>query len=104
MALSHRKEGKEGLLVLESGAAFSGTWIGAPTSPPSPLRFGEVVFNTCMTGYQEVLTDPSYAGQFLVFTQPLIGNVGTALADMESTQAWARGVIVSEASATAPHW
>lgn len=91
-----------GILVLESGASFEGNWIGAEAGDRP--AFGEVVFNTCMTGYQEVLTDPSYAGQFLVFTQPLIGNVGTALADMESTQAWARGVIVSEASATAPHW
>ncbi len=104
MALSHRKEGKEGLLVLESGAAFSGTWIGAPTSPPSPLRFGEVVFNTCMTGYQEVCTDPSYAGQLLVFTQPLIGNVGAAEVDMESSRAWCRGVLVAECSPTSPHW
>ncbi|MHB1525665.1 MAG: carbamoyl-phosphate synthase large subunit [Candidatus Dormibacteria bacterium] len=89
-----------GVLVLESGAHFEGDWIGAARSE----TFGEVVFNTCMTGYQEVLTDPSYAGQFVVFTQPLIGNVGTAGVDMESNRAWARGVIVAEASPTAPHW
>ena len=70
----HRPEGEPGLLVLESGASFAGTWIGAS----APKTFGEVVFNTCMTGYQEVCSDPSYAGQFLVFTQPLIGNVGSA--------------------------
>ena len=89
-----------GILVLESGASFEGTWLGAA----SQQAFGEVVFNTCMTGYQEVLTDPSYAGQFVVFTQPLIGNVGCAQVDMESTRAWARGVIVAEASPTSPHW
>ncbi|HVB14880.1 MAG TPA: carbamoyl-phosphate synthase large subunit [Candidatus Dormibacteraeota bacterium] len=99
-----RAEGVAGLLVLESGASFTGTWIGAPAAPPSPLCFGEVVFNTCMTGYQEVCTDPSYAGQLLVFTQPLIGNVGAAEADMESSRAWCRGVLVAECSPTSPHW
>jgi len=92
------------MLVLESGASFKGTWIGAPAEPPSLMRFGEVVFNTCMTGYQEICTDPSYAGQLLVFTQPLIGNVGTAEVDMESSRAWCRGVVVAECSPTAPHW
>jgi len=93
---------RPGILALESGVCFQGFWVGeAALAQPT---FGEVVFNTCMTGYQEVLTDPSYAGQLLTFTQPLIGNVGTAEADMESRQAWARGVIVSEASPTAPHW
>jgi len=96
----HRPERPRGVLVLESGASFEGDWLGA--GPKEAL--GEVVFNTCMTGYQEVLTDPSYAGQFLVFTQPLIGNVGSARVDMESTRAWARGVIVAEASPTSPHW
>ena len=100
----HRAEGEPGLLVLESGSSFAGTWIGAPAAEPSPLRFGEVVFNTCMTGYQEVCTDPSYAGQLLVFTQPLIGNVGAAEVDMESDRAWCRGVLVAECSPTAPHW
>ncbi|MGH7692021.1 MAG: carbamoyl phosphate synthase small subunit, partial [Candidatus Dormibacteria bacterium] len=95
--------GEPGLLVLESGAAFPGRWIGAPPTP-ARLCFGEVVFNTCMTGYQEVCTDPSYAGQLLVFTQPLIGNVGAAAADLESGRAWCRGVIVAECSPSAPHW
>ncbi|MGA9775760.1 MAG: carbamoyl-phosphate synthase domain-containing protein, partial [Candidatus Dormiibacterota bacterium] len=93
---------RRGVLVLESGAVFEGRWIWGPPEGGTP--YGEVVFNTCMTGYQEVLTDPSYAGQILVFTQPLIGNVGAAAADMESSRAWARGVVVAEASATAPHW
>jgi len=68
------------------------------------MGIGEVVFNTCMTGYQEVCTDPSYAGQVLVFTQPLIGNVGAAEADMESDRAFCRGVLVTECSPTSPHW
>jgi carbamoyl-phosphate synthase large subunit len=100
----HRPEGEPGILVLESGASFTGTWIGAPAERPSGLRLGEVVFNTCMTGYQEICTDPSYAGQLLVFTQPLIGNVGAAGVDMESSRAWCRGVVVAECSPTSPHW
>ena len=93
---------RPGVLALESGACFSGEWLGEAGWDRPTL--GEVVFNTCMTGYQEVLTDPSYAGQFLTFTQPLIGNVGTAAVDMESGRAWARGAIISRASRTAPHW
>ncbi|MGA8207656.1 MAG: carbamoyl-phosphate synthase large subunit [Candidatus Dormiibacterota bacterium] len=104
MVLSSRGQGEEGRLVLESGASFSGTWIGAKPAVGSQLGLGEVVFNTCMTGYQEVCTDPSYAGQLLVFTQPLIGNVGAAEVDMESDRAFCRGVIVAECSPTSPHW
>jgi carbamoyl-phosphate synthase large subunit len=104
LGLSSRGQGEEGWLVLESGAAFPGTWIGATAASPSPLGVGEVVFNTCMTGYQEVCTDPSYAGQLLVFTQPLIGNVGAAEVDMESDRAFCRGVVVAECSPTSPHW
>ncbi len=97
----------EGVLVLESGAAFWGRWIGAApaaATDPDGLTTGEVVFNTCMTGYQEVCTDPSYAGQVVVFTHPHIGNVGTAPVDMESGRAHCRAVIVGENSPTAPHW
>ncbi|MGB6771897.1 MAG: carbamoyl-phosphate synthase large subunit [Candidatus Dormiibacterota bacterium] len=104
MGLSSRWQGEPGRLVLESGASFAGTWIGAKPAAASQLRFGEVVFNTCMTGYQEVCTDPSYAGQLLVFTQPLIGNVGAAEVDMESDRAFCRGVVVAECSPTSPHW
>ncbi|HVC38993.1 MAG TPA: carbamoyl-phosphate synthase large subunit [Candidatus Dormibacteraeota bacterium] len=99
-----RTAGEPGWLVLESGAVFPGSWIGAPAGDPAQGSFGEVVFNTCMTGYQEACTDPSYAGQLLVFTQPLIGNVGAAEADMESGRAWCRGVVVAECSPTSPHW
>src|SRR5215467_6561942 len=75
-------------LVLEDGRSFVGTSLGAHT-----LGEGEVVFNTAMTGYQEVLTDPSYAGQMLCMTYPLQGNYGTRPADTESDRSWARGFI-----------
>ena len=100
--MADRAHRRLGVLALESGAHFTGEWLGEAGLDHPTL--GEVVFNTCMTGYQEVLTDPSYAGQFLTFTQPLLGNVGTAAADMESGQAWARGTIIAHASRTAPHW
>ena len=75
-------------LVLEDGRAFVGRPLGAHV-----LGQGEVVFNTAMTGYQEVVTDPSYAGQMLCMTYPLQGNYGTRPADRESDRAWARGFI-----------
>jgi carbamoyl-phosphate synthase large subunit len=75
-------------LVLEDGRAFVGRPLGAHV-----LGQGEVVFNTAMTGYQEVLTDASYAGQMLCMTYPLQGNYGTRPADGESERAWARGFI-----------
>src|SRR2546423_3694961 len=75
-------------LVLEDGRAFVGRALGAYV-----LGQGEVVFNTAMTGYQEVLTDPSYAGQMLCMTYPLQGNYGTRAADGESQRPWARGFI-----------
>jgi carbamoyl-phosphate synthase large subunit len=74
--------------VLEDGRSFVGRALGAHA-----LGQGEVVFNTAMTGYQEVLTDPSYAGQMLCMTYPLQGNYGTRSADAESPRAWARGLI-----------
>ncbi|MBO0706475.1 MAG: carbamoyl phosphate synthase small subunit, partial [Candidatus Dormibacteraeota bacterium] len=76
-------------LVLEDGRAFAGRALGADR-----LGEGEVVFNTAMTGYQEVLTDPSYAGQMLCMTYPLQGNYGLRQADAESPRAWARAFIV----------
>ncbi|HSR24076.1 MAG TPA: glutamine-hydrolyzing carbamoyl-phosphate synthase small subunit, partial [Candidatus Eisenbacteria bacterium] len=75
-------------LVLEDGRAFVGRALGADA-----LGQGEVVFNTAMTGYQEVLTDPSYAGQMLCMTYPLQGNYGTRPADRESERPWARALI-----------
>ena len=93
--------GVEGLLVLEDGASYAGHAFGALTEGPA---LGEVVFNTGMTGYQEVLTDPSYAGQIVVMTYPLIGNYGTAGAEAESRRPWVRGFVVREVCGTPSHW
>ncbi len=65
---------QEALLVLADGTVFEGEAIGA--APPGGVTTGEVVFNTVMSGYQEVITDPSYAGQVITFTYPHIGNYG----------------------------
>ncbi len=80
-------------LILEDGTVFSGTSIGSEREVIS-----EIVFNTSMTGYLEVLTDPSYAGQAVVMTYPLIGNYGICREDMESGRPWPDGYIVRELS------
>src|ERR1700727_520438 len=79
-------------LVLADGTVFWGQGIGAPGQ-----AVGEVCFNTAMTGYQEILTDPSYAGQIINFTFPHIGNVGTNPEDIETTTPAARGLVIREA-------
>ncbi|MGH2953139.1 MAG: glutamine-hydrolyzing carbamoyl-phosphate synthase small subunit [Solirubrobacterales bacterium] len=81
--------------MLEDGTRFDGELCGAADG--SGLATGEVVFNTAITGYQEAVTDPSYAGQILTFTYPLIGNYGVAAGAMESDRVHARGVIMREA-------
>ena len=93
------KETKTALLVLEDGRAFRGRAWGAPGE-----RCGEMVFNTSMSGYQEVLTDPSYAGQIVCMTYPLIGNYGVNRADEESARPWVEGFVVREASSVASNW
>lgn len=80
-------------LILEDGTVFTGTSIGSKRD-----MISEIVFNTSMTGYLEVLTDPSYAGQAVVMTYPLIGNYGICYEDMESKKAWHDGFIVRELS------
>jgi len=80
-------------LILEDGRVFEGTSIGSEREVIS-----EIVFNTSMTGYLEVLTDPSYAGQAVVMTYPLIGNYGICFNDMESARPWPDGYIVRELS------
>lgn len=80
-------------LILEDGTVFTGTSIGAEKE-----MISEIVFNTSMTGYLEVLTDPSYAGQAVVMTYPLIGNYGICHEDMESARPWPDGYIVRELS------
>ena len=91
---NQRKEDvMKAFLILEDGTVFEGVSIGSKREIIS-----EIVFNTSMTGYLEVLTDPSYAGQAVVMTYPLIGNYGICLEDMESKQAWPDGYIVRELS------
>ena len=84
---------EKAFLILEDGTVFRGTGIGSDREVIS-----EIVFNTSMTGYLEVLTDPSYAGQAVTMTYPLIGNYGICYDDMESGRPWPDGFIVRELS------
>ncbi|TVP54414.1 MAG: carbamoyl phosphate synthase small subunit, partial [Gemmatimonadales bacterium] len=86
-------------LLLEDGRRFDGAVLGA-----RGLALGEVVFNTSMTGYQEILTDPSYTGQLVAMTYPLIGNYGVNPGDEESSGPAASGFIVREVSRVASSW
>jgi len=92
-------QGKRALLALGDGRVFEGEPLGARGE-----AIGEVVFNTAMTGYQEVLTDPSYKGQIVCMTAPHIGNTGVNAEDMESDQPWVEGFIVREASPIPASW
>ena len=92
-------QSKKAILVLEDGRAFRGKAFGADGE-----AFGEMVFNTSMSGYQEILTDPSYAGQIVCMTYPLIGNYGVNEADSESRRPWVEGFVVREASRVASNW
>jgi carbamoyl-phosphate synthase small subunit len=83
---------RDGVLVLADGSLFEGELIGADHD----VAAGEVVFNTVLSGYQEVITDPSYAGQIITFTTPHIGNYGTNAADDESRGVFCRGIVVRE--------
>jgi len=87
------------VLVLADGSVFRGCGIGAEGS-----TVGEVVFNTAMTGYQEILTDPSYAGQIVTLTYPHIGNVGTNAEDAESRKVFAAGLIIRDLPLAASSW
>src|SRR5688572_4070416 len=87
------------MLALEDGTVFEGRSFGAPTE-----RAGEVVFNTALTGYQEVFTDPSYSGQIVVLTNPQIGNYGTSSEDNESARPFIEGLAVREWSSIASNW
>ncbi len=91
-----------GLLVLADGSSFEGEIVGH--APPGGVATGEVVFNTVLTGYQEVLTDPSYAGQMICFTYPHIGNYGVMADDDESRRPFCRGVIVRELTDRPSSW
>ncbi len=89
-------------LVLEDGSVFEGEAIGH--EPESGIAAGEVVFNTTMTGYQEVISDPSYAGQIITFTTAHVGNYGTTGVDSESRGTFARGVIVRDLARRRSSW
>ena len=89
----------EGLLVLEDGRAFPGRSFGSPLE-----RWGEVVFNTSMTGYQEILTDPSYRGQIVVLTVPEVGNYGVNLEDPQSDRIQVEGFVIRSLSASPSNW
>ncbi len=90
---------KTATLALEDGTVFEGRSFGAPTDSS-----GEVVFNTAITGYQEVFTDPSYCGQIVVLTYPEIGNYGANRSDSESARPYIEGLVVREFSPIASNW
>jgi carbamoyl-phosphate synthase small subunit len=87
------------LLALEDGSAFFGESFGAPVDAEA-----EVVFNTSMTGYQEIATDPSYRGQMVCLTYPLIGNYGVRAGDAEAPRPWISGLVVRELSSSYSNW
>jgi carbamoyl-phosphate synthase small subunit len=91
--------GKPAILVLEDGTTLRGTGFGAEGE-----TFGEMVFNTGMTGYQETLTDPSYCGQIVAMTAPHIGNTGVNDEDPESSRVWVSGYVVREPARIASNW
>ncbi len=87
------------MLALEDGTVFEGRSFGAPSE-----SYGEVVFNTSIAGYQEIFTDPSYAGQIVVLTNPQIGNYGANAEDSESRKPFIEGLVVREISPVASNW
>ncbi len=93
---------REAALVLSDGEVFEGEAIGA--QPADGITTGEVVFNTAMSGYQEIITDPSYAGQIVTFTYPHIGNYGVSASDNEAPTPACRGVIVRDLARRASSW
>ncbi len=90
---------EQAVLALEDGTVFEGTSFGAPVR-----RTGEVVFNTAITGYQEIFTDPSYSGQIVVLTNPQIGNYGANQADNEANGPYIEGLVVREISPVVSNW
>src|SRR3989454_920113 len=92
-------EMRDAVLVLRDGRVFRGRALGAVGETD-----GEVIFNTAMSGYQEILTDPSYRGQIVTMTYPMIGNYGLNEEDVESHRPWANGLIVKEASVCPSSW
>lgn len=94
-----RMQNKKAILVLEDASSFEGENFGF-----SGTTFGEIVFNTSMTGYQEIITDPSYAGQIIMFTYPEIGNYGVNKIDNEAKASFAKGVVIKNLSPVTSNW
>src|ERR1700754_5343203 len=102
IGITHSQEDiilESAILALEDGTVFEGRSFGAPVE-----RSGEVVFNTALTGYQEVFTDPSYSGQIVILTNPQIGNYGTSSDDNESGGPHIQGLVGREFSPLASNW
>ncbi|PNV79032.1 MAG: carbamoyl-phosphate synthase small subunit, partial [Dictyoglomus turgidum] len=90
---------KEAILVLETGHSFIGESFGVDGE-----SYGEIVFNTSMVGYPQVITDPSYANQIIVFSYPLIGNYGIDIKRLESERSFCKGVVAREFNDYKFHW
>ena len=99
MSILARQTTRKAILVLADGTVFHGTAIGAPGK-----AVGEVVFNTAMTGYQEILTDPSYTEQIVTLTYPHIGNTGVNAEDVESDKVWAKALVIRDLSLLASNF
>ena len=94
-----KKNNLSAVLILETGEVFHGSGYGKPG-----IKMGEVCFNTSMTGYQEIITDPSYNGQIINFTFPHIGNIGTNQEDNEAKKSYASGIITRELPTVSSNW
>ena len=90
---------KKAILVLEDGSTYEGRNFGC-----EGISFGEIVFNTSMSGYHEIITDPSYAGQIITFTYPEIGNYGTNQNDLEAKKSFAKGIVIKNLSPVDSNW
>ena len=90
---------QQAILILEDGKIFYGKSVGHKAD-----SFGEIVFNTAMTGYQEVISDPSYKNQIITFTYPHIGNVGVNNEDQESNSSYVSGLVLSEIPTKSSNW
>jgi carbamoyl-phosphate synthase small subunit len=95
---------KKGWLVLADGSVFEGEAIGVFRDGADKVATGEVVFNTAMSGYQEIITDPSYAGQIIAFTYPHIGNYGVCSRDEQARHPFCRGIIVRDLATHPSNW
>ncbi len=92
------------LLVLSDGSVFEGEALAALVAPDPVVATGEIVFNTCLSGYQEVITDPSYAGQVIAFTYPHIGSYGVSPEDEQAGRPFCRGVVVRDLVERPSNW